>query len=346
MRPLDRRQRRCLARVGLRLRDFDCFITHFVGHRFDYIQRRRTDKGWWLVRGWPLTNAMLLRHLKGERWIGTGSRWDPTLGTKGRHVTSYVVLDLDYHGDRSEVLRQLANRGYVNDPAWRVVLKRYDLVSRALGTPSLVLVSSDGGGLHCYYLLTHPVELHRLRELEATDGAVVRLLAAYGLPESAGVVEVYPRGQYKRRGPQNRLRLPFGRGSVALDPFTLDRLTLGDHRADLRCVTDRLKRGLIPVVDPDYWIEEARSLAAPVPKVRPRSSGKRVKTSNISEVAEGPEPRKLWSLGLSGNGQFTPGGRRCGGQAVLQVEWKWLLGRAAGAFGVGGSAVDRSHTAR
>jgi hypothetical protein len=310
VRPLLPKQKRQLAGMGLRIKDFSAFATCFVGHLFDFIQRRPTDAHWQLIRKRPLTNALLLLHLRGRRWLGTGCRWDPTLGVKGRHASSYLILDLDYHGDWVQVGAQSAADGAVDDPAWRDLLRRYDAVVRALGTPSIVFRSSKTGGLHSYYLFTHVVELHRLRDPDGSRGAVMQLLAAEGLVETPGQVEVYPRGQYKRRGPQTRIRLPFGRGSLALDPDTMNRLTLGGPRADLCRFADRYERDAVRLTDPDDWIRCARESvaggAAPFvakkksPSVARRSQGAEPR----DDAAAGPGVGSLWLKGLGGPGQL------------------------------------------
>jgi hypothetical protein len=160
------------------------------------------------------------------------------------------------------------------------------------------------------------VELHTLRDPQAVNGVVVRLLAAYGVPEQSSRVEVYPRGQYRLRGPQNRVRLPFGSGSIALDPFTLDRLTRGGPLDDLRHVAAHLGRGLVPLIEAEEWLEEAKSLP-PVARRRTTAARKGRTTSAPRSAAEhtsaGLDLDALWTTGLTGNGQFN--------EAV------WTLGR-------------------
>jgi hypothetical protein len=188
--PLTKRQKRQLAAIGVSVDAF-AFFQRFVGHDFSFITKRE-GRDWALARHrTPLNNSLLVSHLSGRRWVGTGCRWDAAVR---RFVTDYIAIDLDHHGDIEDLV------------------DRYDRVVRALGAPTFVFRSSENGGLHVYYFLTEPVELHRLRRPNARYGAVVELLAAHDLIEANGSVEVYPRGHYRVRGTQNRLRLPFGRG--------------------------------------------------------------------------------------------------------------------------------------
>jgi hypothetical protein len=305
-RPLLANQMIELERMGVSADDFGWFLRYFVGHPFDYIEQQPTVPEWRLISKRRLTNASLIRHLRGDRVIGTGCRWDPTLGTKGRHVTPYVIIDLDLDGSLDDLVRHAA-LGQSQSVAWQDLLGRYDAVVRALGHPSVLLRSSESGGLHLYYLLAYPVELHALRDPESADGGVVRLLAAQGVPEKSGRVEVYPRGQYRRRGPQNRVRLPFGLGSAALDPFTLDRLTSGGPLNDLRHLAASMERGLVRLIEPEDWLEEANHLP-PVSKRRPTSPRGRGSASRQRSPAAcasaAADVQALWTSGLSGSGQF------------------------------------------
>jgi hypothetical protein len=305
-RPLLANQMIELERMGVSADDFWWFVRHFVGHPFDYIEKRPALAEWRLISKRRLTNASLIRHLRGDQVIGTGSRWDPTLGPKGRHVTPYVIIDLDLNGPLDDLVRD-AELGQSQHVAWQDLLRRYDAVVRALGHPSMLLRSSESGGLHLYYLLPYPVELHALRDPESVDGAVVRLLAAQGVPEKSGRVEVYPRGQYRRRGPQNRVRLPFGLGSGALDPFTLDRLTSGGPLNDLRHLTASMERGLVRLIEPEDWLEEAKHLPT-VAKRRATNSRTRGSASPLRSpttfTSAAADVQALWTTGLSGSRQF------------------------------------------
>src|SRR5829696_9551086 len=126
--PLTVEQQHELAQLGLRISDFECFLHCFVGHRFDYIVRGRTDRTWRSVGQCLLTNGNLLSHLAGQRWLGTGCRWDSSLGTSGRHVTPYVVIDLDFAGDMEEMVRRSGEMGRVESAEWQDLLQGYDRV--------------------------------------------------------------------------------------------------------------------------------------------------------------------------------------------------------------------------
>jgi hypothetical protein len=301
--PLTHHQETELARLGLRSTDFHVFVDHFVGHRFNYIVRELSDRSWRSAGKRLLRNGHLVSHLAGERFLGTGARWDRSLGAKGRHVTSYVIIDLDFHGDMEQLVRESVEHGATSTPEWRDLLHRYDDVCRALGSPSIVFRSSESGGLHLYYLLTHLVELHDLRTPSGDRGAVIRLLRAHGLDETPGRVEVYPRGQYRVRGQKNRVRLPFGRGCVALDS-ELNRITTGTPLDDLRAIVDRLERGAITLIDPEYWTEEAANL--------PRADMRRCSPSKASRPRKTEPPgdesdhnvSALWRDGLTGPRQL------------------------------------------
>jgi hypothetical protein len=165
--PLTKRQKRQLAAIGVSVADFEFFL-RFVGHGFSFITKRE-GRDWSLHHRTPLNNSLLVSHLSGRRWVGTGCRWD---SAARRFVTDYVVIDLDHQGDADDLI------------------DRYDRVVGALGAPTFVFRSSENGGLHLYYLLTQPVELHRLRRPSGRYGAVIELLAAHDLIEANGSVEV------------------------------------------------------------------------------------------------------------------------------------------------------------
>ena len=302
-RPLLPKQEQQLDKIGVNARDFWCFVAHFVGHPFDYIEMKPGQDEWRLVSKRRLANATLIRHLSGELVIGTGCRWDASRGSRGRHVTTYIAVDLDLACSVDARSSESARRAI--SAAWYDLLHRYDAVVRALGHPSVLLRSSGSGGVHLYYLFADPVELHQLRDPESVHGAVVRLLAAYGVPEKSGRIEVYPRGQYRRRGPQTRLRLPFGRESMALDPFTLDRLTRGSPADDLRHLSASLRRGVVSFAEPEEWLEEAKQL----PPVVKRRNGKRrlqarhdgTRSTRSSNTADA---KTVWRTGLTANRQF------------------------------------------
>jgi hypothetical protein len=83
-----------LAGVGMTRSDWDCLLRNFVGQRFSYVLRRptRSGSGTWVMRkDRYLSDPLLLDHLDGKLWVGTGCRRYP----QGRHATAYLVIDID-----------------------------------------------------------------------------------------------------------------------------------------------------------------------------------------------------------------------------------------------------------
>jgi len=276
---LTRRQEQRLARLELTVPDFLCFRRRFVGHPFCYITRRGEGR-WYLVKDQPLSNELLISHLEGrDFWVGTGCRRDR--GSK-RFVTDHVVIDLDAHmGDMD-------------------LRARYDRVTRVLGRPSLLFRSSRSGGFHLYYFLSEPVELHRLRAPDGRGGAVMRLLAAAGLLEVPGSLEVYPRGHYRNGPTHNRIRLPFGAGSRLLDPDSLLPNTAGTS-SDLRLVRGRFDDGTMETLDVVGLLDRAAHCpAVPYPTAcgSPKASPSRAQTRPPTDLPA------LWATGLTGPKQL------------------------------------------
>jgi hypothetical protein len=251
-----------LASIGLALIDFAFLVARFIGHRFDYIIRRG-DSGWVFLDGRYLSDWSLVRHLGGDIIVGTGCRYD---AARRILATPYIAVDIDHAGDATD-LRD-----------------RYDRVLQALGRPSYVLRSSDSGGLHVYYLLTRAENLHVLRSFDGCRGDVMRLLRARGVREEKGRIEVYPRGQYKDRGPQPRLRAPFGAGSGVLDVETLEPVA-GAGAQSLVWARDSFERGKVRVVDPTEWRSACRELPPEPAPIRERR-----KTVTKRPARRGQEP--------------------------------------------------------
>jgi len=273
-----RAQLQRLAAIGLSAGDLPFFRHHFVGHPFEYITRSG-DGDWQLIRNRPLSNACLVRHLEQrDYWVGTGCRWD---SDRKRFVTDYLILDLDAGDD---------------------LLARYDTVRSVLALPSLLFRSSRSGGLHAYWFLSAAVELHELRTMHGQGGAVMRLLAASGLHEADGRMEVYPRGHYRQYGVQNRVRLPFGSGSRLLDPHTLQPLTGGRPGEDLRLVRSMFEVGQLCRLD----VRELRQRAAGCPAVRTRSapSTQQLARAPSAGVCPVSDSDGCWHDGLTGPGQL------------------------------------------
>lgn len=274
------RQEQRLARLELAVPDFLCFRRRFVGHPFCYI-RRWGEGPWYLAKDRPLSNELLISHLEGrDFWVGTGCRRDRK---SKRFVTDHVVIDLDVH---------------VGDMDLRA---RYDRVTRVLGRPSLLFRSSRSGGYHLYYFLSQPVPLHRLRAPDGRGGAVMRLLAAAGLLEVPGSLEVYPRGHYRNGPTQNRVRLPFGAESRLLDPDSLLPSTAGPS-PDLRLVRRQFEDGTMETVDVVALLDRAAhcpAVADPTPPgVAPPARPTPVPTRPPQDLPT------LWATGLTGPKQF------------------------------------------
>jgi hypothetical protein len=253
------------ASIGVTPAMFAAFSC-FVGHPFDYcIRFNRADSGWRSAKiGVSLTHYQLLGHLKGDRWIATGARWNPSIGLRGRHQTRSFVIDLDFGSD---------------------LLDRFDTVSSLLGIPSLLFRSSHSGGLHAWYFLESAVDLFRLKDKQGTGGAVAKLLRGGGIAERSGAVEIYPAGKL-RNGPRgNRLRLPFGAESCLLDPTApTKRLTGGNHLDDLRRVTQLFAEKEVTVHSFERLFERARSVPVEYPIVRSAKKNGRATTSRKESV--------------------------------------------------------------
>jgi hypothetical protein len=268
---------RRLVRLGLSPNDLGFFVERFVGHPWEFGSRRvgDGDGGWRLFSRYPLTARDLVRHLAGERWVATGARRDP----KGSgHIASYFVADIDHTGDFADLF------------------DRFDRVVAAFGRPTLVFRSSESGGLHVYWFLTGPVDLHRLRPPH--NGGLLRtLLAAHGLPEAGGRVELFPRGSYRRHGVQARLRLPFGAQCRLLDPEELVQVN-GSAASDLLHVRELFDAKEPRLVSIDDLASRLTST--------PRRAFPRAVRGHPPRLIKGTgvDVARLEALGLTGAGQM------------------------------------------
>jgi hypothetical protein len=176
------------------------------------------------------------------------------------------------------------------------VLGRFDRVVEAFGAPTLVFRSSNSGGLHVYWFLTEPIDLHRLRP--PRNGGLLRALsAAHGEPETAGRVELFPRGRYHHYGLQTRLRLPFGAQSRLLDPTELLPLTTRPTH-DLIHVRELFESKEPELVSLDDLASRLATAPYLAPAPTPRGHGRtRVRGTGV-DVA------RLEALGLEGPGQM------------------------------------------
>jgi hypothetical protein len=275
--PLTKRQKRQLAAVGISMADF-AFFRRFIGHNFSFITKKE-GRDWSLHQRVPLNNALLVSHLLGRRWVGTGCRWDASVR---RFVTDYVAIDLDQRGDIDDLIA------------------RYDRVLAALGPPTFVFRSSEYGGLHLYYLLAEPIELHRLRRPDGRHGAVMELLAAHDLIESNGSIEVYPRGHYRVRGTMNRLRLPFGRGCTLLDPDSLLPYARAKAARSLEVARQFFEDEKVELTDATAWVRRSREVGTrPVAPRKPRTTSLTPTTSGSA-----PDTQRLRNDGLTAAKQF------------------------------------------
>ena len=192
--------REALGRTGYDVEDWRFLLANFVGSRSGFAFRPlRTDASWYTKHGY-LTDAQIIGHLAHRWWIGSRARYD---SRRKVFVTPFFTVDIDAGNDAAEQRR------------------RYDAVLKALDVPTTaVFRSSESGGFHVYYHLDVLTDLWDLRT-KSGAGAVANLLAANGIQERNGQVEVYPRGRYRSTGPQAALRLPFGLGCRLLKPETL-----------------------------------------------------------------------------------------------------------------------------
>jgi hypothetical protein len=200
-----------LEEIGVSIAAWLHFLAWFVGSPFDYI-RRKLGEGWQTVQNRVrLRPSLLVAHLAGDLFVGTGCQYDRE---HRKYRTPCFVIDLDHKGNHLDLTRRLALE--------HDLLDRYDRVVAALGQPGHLFRSSDSYGLHLYYFFDRPVDLYSLRTSDGSDGAIVRLLAAQGLRPQQGRLELFPGSAAKGRGPQGRVRLPFGLESRLLDHKTFE----------------------------------------------------------------------------------------------------------------------------
>ena len=131
-----------------------------------------------------LTDNDIERHLRGDFWVAV----------LRAPSTRILAVDLDAKGGSTE--------------ARRAMLKRYRIITEILA-PSLVVRSSTSGGLHLYWFLTDAVNTTSLVAI------VARRFREAGLDVKSAAVEIRPTTT-------QCLRLPLGRGSMLLQPNTLE----------------------------------------------------------------------------------------------------------------------------
>lgn len=193
-------------------------VEHFFAslwHFWDFIEapnpRRGQRPAWKRVTHYILSTGLLL-----DRWESS----DKLIGVSFSDETRYCLLDIDrysrYHPDNYEAaFKQLL-----------VTLESVGLVR------SLVVRSSDSGGLHVYYPLPEAVSTWKLANLLANT------CHHAGLDVQGGQLELFP--NVKTWVPEgsgfshyNAHRLPLQQGSVLLDSDLLP------EGADLNCFTNQ-----------------------------------------------------------------------------------------------------------
>lgn len=189
-----------LGVLGLTVQEFAHFADTFVHQLFGHIYRTG-DKWKSTPRTVPLKNIDLIRHLAGNRVIGT------RCGEQDRRlVTRLLAFDVDERPD---------------DRNW----DRVAALSSVLGPP-LLFQSSPSGGRHAYYFLDQQVDLLDVMDWRDPlgDTLVGNVLRKIGMPVQDGFLEVYPQGtlRFEKRGTRGSngraFRLPFGPSSILLDP--------------------------------------------------------------------------------------------------------------------------------
>lgn len=264
--------------------DLEFFETYFLGNRSSHIVRFATPEwvdsaGWSLIPG-PLSDRRVEAHLAGDLWVGTGARWN---ASTRQFVTRYAAIDLDNRG------RAPLHSRYMS------------VVAAVRAHPSFVFRSSASKGLHLYYLFSDDVGLWDcVRDAEGRRGAVIELLAGAGIREESGQVEVYPRGCYRAGKCQNRLRAPFGRDCLLLNPGSLEPVTGTGGVADLRAARLAFEQGNARMFDRVTMSNRASVYGLISPAVeRERRRGYSAPGGPSEE-----EKRRVWEHGLADEHTF------------------------------------------
>ncbi len=277
-----------LGVLGLTVQEFAHFTDTFVHQLFGHIYR--TGKTWKSPPSRvPLKNSDLIRHLAGSRAIGT------RCGEQDRRlVTRLLAFDIDKRPD---------------DPNW----DRIGALSGVLGPP-LLFQSSLGGGRHAYYFLDQQVDLLDLADWRDpwADTLLGNVLRKLRLPVENGFLEIYPQGtlRFERRGSKGSngraFRLPFGPGSLLLDPHDCVTPLANTPQESLRLFhAERLDHvfGQLSV----EALQQAGD-GAPPPEPKPAPAKKsRERRTEIEPSATSTEPLTVrgvsLSAGLTGPGQ-------------------------------------------
>lgn len=231
------------------------FLAQFVHRAFDYSYHSvdpvaHTRSSWRSLERrthTPLGDDELMRHLRQTRGLAAHCAVENSHEGETRCVTSWIVIDLDHHGDDDDLRARM--RGVI----------------AALGQPSFVH-GSPSGGAHVYYCLDEWTHIYELHVVDSPWGLVTRLLESHGVRVARGNAEVYPQPRSaSRKG--NVIRLPFGIGSWLLDPFDLTLRAEYLQGVDaLRWVRDGLAHGKVSVTSVAEWRAKAKLCAAPQPR--------------------------------------------------------------------------------
>ena len=188
------------------------YVELFIDERRHFYVREREGKAFF-HKARRLRDEDIMRHLRGEQWIGVVRA----------PKTRILGVDLDAKGGSLD--------------AREAMVKRYQRIAGTL-PPSLVVRSSESGGLHLYWFLDEEVDTAGLVD------AVGEFFRGLGLEVRAGAVEIRPTtGQC--------LRLPFGRGSVLLRPVLLE--PYADIGSDIPATVDFLSTAASPIPVGEFW---------------------------------------------------------------------------------------------
>ena len=277
-----------LGVLGLTVQEFAHFTDTFVHQLFGHIYR--TGDTWKSPPSTvPLKNIDLIRHLAGNRVIGT------RCGEHDRRlVTRLLAFDIDKRPD---------------DPHW----DRIGALSDVLGPP-LLFQSSLSGGRHAYYFLDQQVDLLELADWRDpwADTLLGNVLRKIGLPVENGFLEVYPQGTLRfaprgSKGSNGRaFRLPFGPGSLLLDPQDCVTPLADTPQDSLRLFHAERLDGFYGQLSVEVLRKAGDGAPPPEPKPAPAKRS-RVKRAAIESNETSTEPLPIrgvsLSAGLTGPGQ-------------------------------------------
>ena len=242
----------------------------FVDER-SHFHRKCLDRDGFLHRPRRLTDNDIERHLRGDFW----------LAVLRAPSTRILAVDLDAKGGSTE--------------ARRAMLERYRIITEIL-PPSLVVRSSASGGLHLYWFVTDAVNATSL------VASVARRFLEAGLDVRSGAVEIRPTETLC-------LRLPLGRGSVLLQPSTLE--PYADIGEDVPAAIDFLSTSVRRLSPESLWgALRMSSVASGQASPASACAGTLVNCpeSNVTRSCRGDSPlasrvRELEQSGIPAEGQ-------------------------------------------